>query len=267
MARNPAYASSSLVQKAAAASRLIVTTSDHIAGAMAAGANKFATTTKPQKPVNFSPSTYKHVRKINTVTTGAAALSERTVGQVAKIAQNVGASVARRSGKDGERGGGPGLLNKSMIAFSTIADGIAVSGKHLLGASGDAATAMLGHRYGDDARRVAAELTRSVTNVGLVYIDVTGVSRRAVLRSVAKGMLVGKVKGGGQVLVGDGDGGVVPADAVKGAGAAALGRSASFGSAKGSAAGAAEEPPMYSPGDYKPVGYTPADYKKPPGSD
>jgi spartin len=262
MANNPAYASSSLVQKAAAASRLIVTTSDHIAGAMAAGANKFATTTKPQKPVNFSPSTHKHVRKINKVTTGAAALSERTVGQVAKIAQNVGASVARRSGKDGQSGA-PGLLNKSMIAFSTIADGIAVSGKHLLGASGEAATTMLGHRYGDDARRVAAELTRSVTNVGLVYIDVTGVSRRAVLRSVAKGMLVGKVKGGGQVLVGDGDGGVVPADAVKGAGAAALGRSASFGSAKGSA----EEPPIYSPGDYKPVGYTPADYKKPPGSD
>jgi spartin len=262
MARNPAYASSSLVQTAAAASRLIVTTSDHIAGAMAAGASKFATTTKPQKPVNFSPSTYKHVRKINKVTTGAAALSQRTVGQVAKIAQNVGASVARRSVKDG-KSGAPGLLNKSMIAFSTIADGIAVSGKHLLGASGEAATAMLGHRYGDDARRVAAELTRSVTNVGIVYIDVTGVSRRAVLRSVAKGMLVGKVKGGGQVLVGDGDGGVVPADAVKGAGAAALGGSASFGSAKGSE----EEPPTYSPGDYKPADYKPADFKKSAGSD
>src|SRR5207245_1963133 len=135
------------------------------------------------------------------VTTGAAALSERTVGQVAKIAQNVGASVTRRGGRDG-KSDSPGLLNKSMIAFSTLADGLAVSGKHLLGASGDAATAVVGHRYGDDARKVAAELTHSVTNVGLVYIDVTGVSRRAVLRSVAKGMLVGKVKGGGKVLVG-----------------------------------------------------------------
>jgi spartin len=253
MARNPAYASSSLVQRAASASRLIVTTSDHIAAIMAAGATKFATTTKPQKPVNFSPSTHKHVRKINKVTTGAVALSERTVEQVAKIAQNVGASVARRNnkdGKDGDMGRGPGLLNKSMIAFSTIADGIAVGGKHLLGASGDAATAMLGHRYGDDARKVAAELTKSVTNVALVYIDVTGVSRRAVLRSVAKGMLVGKVKGGGQVLVGDGDGGVVPANAVEVADDEGL--------------------PTYSPGDYKPgdykvADYRPADYKTPPG--
>lgn len=44
-------------------------------------------------------------------------------------------------------------------------------------------------------------------NVGLVYIDVTGVSRRAILKSVAKGMVVGKVKGGGEVIVGGGDGG------------------------------------------------------------
>jgi spartin len=41
-----------------------------------------------------------------------------------------------------------------------------------------------------------------VRNVGLVYIDVTGVSRRAILKSVAKGMVVGEVKGGGRVIVG-----------------------------------------------------------------
>jgi spartin len=170
--------------------------------------------------------------------------------------------MARRSGSGSSSGSGdrkagagtsgkPGLLNKSMIAFTTIADGIAVSGKHLLSSSGEAATAMVGHRYGDDARRVAHELTRSVTNVGLVYIDVTGVSRRAVLRSVAKGMLVGRVRGGGQVLVGDGDGGVVPADVADKAP-----RPSSDGK---------DEPPSYTPGDYKPGDYRPDDYKTPPG--
>ena len=47
----------------------------------------------------------------------------------------------------------------------------------------------------------------SSKNVGLVYIDVTGVSRRAILKSVAKGMVVGKVKGGGEIIVGATDNG------------------------------------------------------------
>jgi spartin len=51
-----------------------------------------------------------------------------------------------------------------------------------------------------------------VKNVGLVYIDVTGVSRRAIIKSVAKGMVVGKVKGGGEIVVGGGDGGEFPED-------------------------------------------------------
>jgi spartin len=69
---------------------------------------------------------------------------------------------------------------------------------------------MVAHRYGDDARQVGAELARGVKNVGLVYIYVTGVSRHAVIKSVAKGMVVGRVKGGGDIVVGGGDGGVGP---------------------------------------------------------
>ena len=69
---------------------------------------------------------------------------------------------------------------------------------------------MVGHRYGEEAGSIAAELAGGVKNVGLVYIDVTGVSRRAVIKSVAKGMVVGKVKGGGEIVVGGGDGGELP---------------------------------------------------------
>ena len=94
-----------------------------------------------------------------------------------------------------------------MIAFSTIMDGIEYGGKNLLTTSGAAATTVVGHRYGDDARALAAEIAGGVKNVGLVYIDVTGVSRRAVLKSVAKGMVIGRVSGGGEVVVGGGDGG------------------------------------------------------------
>jgi spartin len=217
---------------------------------MTTGAENFTTRTKPQKPVTFTPAAQARVRKISKMTASAATISTRTVGQVTKIAQNVGATIAKRgerkSKEDRLAGKGegykPGLLNKSMIAFSTLADGIATSGKHLLDSSGMAATEVVGHRYGEDARKIASELTRSITNVGLVYIDVTGVSRRAVIKSVAKGMVVGRVSGtdSAHVVVGDGDGGDLPQHMLQ--------------IQHGGEAGPSGEPPKYTPGDYKPSG-------------
>ncbi|MBE7180835.1 MAG: hypothetical protein INR71_06440 [Terriglobus roseus] len=214
MARHPAYSQSGLVQNAAAASRLIVTGSSYLSNLMNSGAHNFTTKTKSnQTPMTFTPATHERVRKIHSFTSGAAEVSSKTVGQVGKVAQNIGATLARRDAKKGgDKGEGykPGFLNKSMIAFSTIADGIAYSGKHIL-QSGQAATStVVRHRWGDEAGGIANQLAGGVTNVGLVYIDVTGVSRRAVIKSVAKGMVVGRVKGGGEVVVGGGDGGVVP---------------------------------------------------------
>lgn len=217
MARHPAYKDSSLVQNAAAASRLIVTGSTYLSDIMTSGATQFTQKTKPnQKPVTFKPTTHDRVRKIHDFTYSAASISAKTVGQATKYAQNFGASLSGR-GKGKEKGEGykPGFLNKSMIAFSTVADGLEYGGKKLLSSSGVAASQVVGHKYGQDAGNLTAELAGGVKNVGLVYIDVTGVSRRAVLKSVAKGMVVGKVKGGGEVVVGGGDGGVVPEEDMK----------------------------------------------------
>lgn len=218
LARHPAYKDSGLVQNAAAASRLIVTGSSYISNMMVSGAETFMNKTKPnEKPMVFKPATHEHVRKINTLTTGVAGFSAKTVGQVTKYAQNFGATMANKKAKqsksinpDGTPNTDykPGLLNKSMIAFSTVADGIAHSGKTLLTHGGAAASSMVGHKYGAEAGSIAGDLAGGVKNVGLVYIDVTGVSRRAVIKSVAKGMVVGRVKGGGEVVVGGGDGGV-----------------------------------------------------------
>ncbi|KAI9704066.1 MAG: hypothetical protein M1820_005688 [Bogoriella megaspora] len=219
MAQHPAYRSSSLVQNAASASRLIVTGSSRLSNILTSGAESFTQKTKPvNKPMEFSPATHERIRKINTFTHGAAGLSARTVGQVTKYTQNFAAKMAGHD-KDPQKGGGkektPGFLNKSMIAFSTIADGVAYSGKNLLTSSGAAASTVVGHRYGAEAGSLAADLAGGVKNVGLVYIDVTGVSRRAVIKSVAKGMVVGRVKGGGEIVVGGGDGGTIPEQDIK----------------------------------------------------
>ncbi|ORY15671.1 senescence-associated protein-domain-containing protein [Clohesyomyces aquaticus] len=225
LARHPAYKDSGMVQNAAAASRLIVTGSTYLSNMLVSGAEGFMQKTKPATtPMQFKPATHERVRKINNLTTGVAGFSSKTVGQVSKYAQNIGAGLAGRKQKQSKlmnpdgtprEDYKPGLLNKSMIAFSTVADGIAHSGKQLLTHGSAAATAVVGHKYGPEAGSITADLAGGVKNVGLVYIDVTGVSRRAVIKSVAKGMVVGKVKGGGEVVVAGGDGGVIQQNDLK----------------------------------------------------
>ena len=223
LSRHPAYKGSTIVQNAATASRLIVTGSSYLANAINSGADSFAQKTKPNpKPMTFTPATQARVRKLNSLTNGAVGLSAKTVGQIGRYAQSLGATMTRRGEqqKKGAKGYDkdgrpiesykPGLLNKSMIAFSTIADGIDQSARQLLTSGSTAATTVVGHRYGNEARDIAADLAGGVKNVGLVYVDAAGVSRKAVIKSVAKGMVVGKMPGGGELVVGGGDGGHVP---------------------------------------------------------
>ncbi|KAK7748784.1 hypothetical protein SLS53_000808 [Cytospora paraplurivora] len=220
MVLHPAYQKSFLVSNAAAASRLIVTGSSMVSKALQSGADTFTQRTKPAaKPVTFKPTTKEHVRRVHTFTANAAGLSAKTVGQIGRVAQTVGATLARQGKKsDGQPRGfdkdgkpldsyKPGLLNKSMMAFTTVADGIEQAGKSLLESSSNAATTVVAHRWGPEAGEVSKNLGGGVQNVGLVYIDVTGVSRRAILKSVAKGMVVGTGPNGRQVVVGGGDGG------------------------------------------------------------
>lgn len=218
MSRHPAYQNSTIVQTSATASRLIVATSTSLANYLTSGAEGFTKRTKPNpKPLTFSDATHARIRKIGTYSHGAADLSSRTIGQVEKVAQNIGASLARKEGKQKSFNKSnpppdykPGVLNKSMIAFSTLADGIQEGAKNILLTGSQAASTVVGHRYGDQAGTVANNLTGGIKNVGLVYIDATGVSRRALLKSVAKGMVVGKMRDGQQVVVGGGDGGQIP---------------------------------------------------------
>lgn len=227
---HPAYKRSFLVSNASAASRLIITGSDLLAKALQGQADSFTKKTQPAaKPMSFKPTTKEHVRRINTVTTSAASLSAKTVGQIGSVAQRVGATLGGHAKKSAEGGGGgghkgfdaegrpredykPGLLNKSLMAFSTVMDGVEQASRHLLASTSDAASTVVGHRWGEEAGALTRDVGAGVKNVGLVYIDVTGVSRRAIIKSVAKGMVVGHTASGQQVVVGGGDGGVMPGE-------------------------------------------------------
>ena len=223
LTRHPAYAKSTIVQSSATASRLIVATSTKLANAIAAGAESYRNRTQPSpKPMSFSPATHARIRKVHTFSQNAAGISAKTLGQINRYAQNFGAAMARKGEKKRpgfDKSGNevpdykPGMLNKSMMAFSTLMDGIDLAGKTLLQSGSTAAANVVGHKYGVEAGSLARGITGGVKNVGLVYIDAMGVSRRAVIKSVAKGMVVGKMPNGQQLIVGTGDGGVVPEDA------------------------------------------------------
>lgn len=217
---HPAYKKSFLVSNASRASRLIVTSSDLIAKGLQGGADTFQQKTLPNEtPVSFSPTTQAHIRRINTFSTKAAGISAATVQHVSNYAQNIGAGLARKEGGGGkgyDKDGNviesykPGLLNRSFMAFSTVADGVEQAGRNLLGGTTTSVSQIVEHKWGSEAGEASRNIGGGFKNVGLVYIDVTGVSRKAILKSVAKGMVVGQVADGRKVIVGGGDGGTVP---------------------------------------------------------
>lgn len=224
---HPAYKRSFLVSNASAASRLIITGSDMVAKALQNQADSFTKKTQPaSKPMTFKPTTKEHIRRINAFTGGAAGLSSKTVGQIGNFAQQVGATLgghSKKASEKGHKGYGldgkpletykPGLLNKSLMAFSTVMDGVEQAGRHLMASTSEAASTVVAHRWGEEAGDISRSIGGGVKNVGLVYIDVTGVSRRAIIKSVAKGMVVGHTVSGQQVVVGGGDGGVLTSGA------------------------------------------------------
>lgn len=209
---HPAYKKSHIVSTGRWASRLLITTSDYVSNTLQTQADSFTKGTAPAaKPVTFNPTTHEHIRKINQLSTKAAGLSAATVGSIAKVAQGFGSNLNFR--KDGKARGydkegniiesyKPGVLNKSLMAFNTVIDGMEQAGRNLLTGTSSSMSQVVEHKWGPEAGEVSRNLGGGFKNVGLVYIDVTGVSRRAVLKSVARGMVVGNVKGGGKVIVG-----------------------------------------------------------------
>ncbi len=220
------------------ASRLLITTSDYVGKMLQGQADSFTHKTEPvANPVTFTPATHERIRRINQYSSKAAGLSSSTVGSISKVTQNLASNIRRKDGKargydkDGNmvESYKPGILNKSLMAFNTIVDGAEQAGKTLLNSTSNSVSTVVGHRWGPDAGEAARNIGGGFKNVGLVYIDVTGVSRRAILKSVAKGMLVGQVKDGGKVYVGGDDGASV--SGANGPGKAAA--TAAYGDSKG----------------------------------
>jgi spartin len=158
-------------------------------------------------PVAFQPTTLERVRKIHHLSNSAVTMSAKATGFIASTAHSLGAGVRHRLGGEDKSGKGkkPSFLNKSLIAFETIADSLDNSTKQLLNSTSNAATSVVRHKYGDQAADISHGIGSSVRNVGLVYVDARGVTRKALIKGAAKGMLFkAKVGNGQEVILGGG---------------------------------------------------------------
>lgn len=214
MAMHPVYKDSKIVSKAALASRFIVTSSSQVTKTLQSQADSFTKKTKPNsKPLKFEPTTHARIEKARKLTEDAVTISSLAAGQVQKYAQNFGASLTKRSNSKSKSGVGPdgkpianfkpGLINKSLVAISTIADGIDQAGRSLLSGTSTAVTTVVSHKYGPEAGEISKNIGGGVRNCGLVYIDATGVTRRAIIKSVVKGATIGRLSDGTELVVGN----------------------------------------------------------------
>jgi spartin len=153
-------------------------------------------------PVSFQPATLERVRKIHHLSNSAVTVSAKATGLLASAVHSLGSGIRSKLSNSEKAGQKPSVLNKSLIAFETIADSIDASTKQLLSTSSNAATNVVRHKYGEQAADISHSLGSMVRNVGLVYVDARGVTRKAVIKGALKGMVFkAKVGNGNEVLL------------------------------------------------------------------
>jgi spartin len=88
--------------------------------------------------------------------------------------------------------------SKARIALSAalVFSALASSSQRLVDAGGNAISAAVTHKYGAAAGENARLATGTARNVVLVYVDVRGMGRRAIVKRAAKGMMKGMVMKG-----------------------------------------------------------------------
>lgn len=175
-------------------------------------------------PVRVGPKTQASVRQIHQWSGQAVQVSSKTTGAILRVAGNVGDKIGQKTGiqrkvhADGTYGPAPtgirGFINRSLIAANTVLDGIDAGAQTLLYTSGEAASNVVGHKYGEDARQVAEGISRTGKNVFIVYKDIRGVRRSALLKAARSRVMKAKLDDGREVTVRIDEKGNAVADAV-----------------------------------------------------
>lgn len=88
------------------------------------------------------------------------------------------------------------FLNRLLLAGEVVLTSIEATAQDLITNGTSAASTAAGHKFGPEAGHATALLGGSVRNVAVVYIDVRGVGRKALLTGTAKGFVKARLKSG-----------------------------------------------------------------------
>ncbi|WVF71404.1 hypothetical protein IAT40_006208 [Kwoniella sp. CBS 6097] len=134
--------------------------------------------------------------------------SEKFSAEPGAMSANASPHNSRPSTPGALAGAGPGgapppvpprkkkLLGRLLLAGEVVLTSLEATAHDLINNGTIAASSAAGHKYGPDAGQATALVGGSVKNVAVVYIDVAGVGRRAILKSTAKGVVRARLKDG-----------------------------------------------------------------------
>ena len=90
----------------------------------------------------------------------------------------------------------PAMLNRLLASTDLLLTTIEHSAQHLISNGTQNASRAMGHKYGPDASQAATHVGESVRNVSMVYVDVRGVGRRALIRKAGRRIVFGNRRQG-----------------------------------------------------------------------
>lgn len=91
------------------------------------------------------------------------------------------------------------FLNRILLAGEVVLTSLEATAQDLITNGTAAASKTAGHKFGPEAGHATALLGGSVRNVAVVYIDVRGVGRKALLTGTAKGFVKARLRSGEEV--------------------------------------------------------------------
>ncbi|PLW09847.1 hypothetical protein PCANC_21368 [Puccinia coronata f. sp. avenae] len=192
-------------------SRGIIAGSEVVSGLIKKSGKSYLASSKPaDTPITFSSTTHANADKVLGFTRSACKVSGKTAALVGTVFGKVGDQIGKSTGIQRTPNGAPpsgarGYVHKGLVAFNTIVDSIETGGKKVLYTAGDTTTEVVTHAYGAEAGQIAERANHAVRNVGLVYIDARGVTRRAILKSVGKAAVRGRMNDGREIILGSDD--------------------------------------------------------------
>ncbi|ODV58444.1 senescence-associated domain-containing protein ASCRUDRAFT_10256 [Ascoidea rubescens DSM 1968] len=171
----------------------LIYTSSAVSNALHGAASFYINNSKPaDEPVHFDPSTKKRVETFTNITSTGRQISSKAVSIVSSAAHSLGAKLNEKAGER-DINKKPGLIKTGLLAFSTILDGTDIALQNLLHGASTSTTRVIDHKYGNEARDISANIGRGVSSCALIYVDVRGISRRAIIKSVGKGAIIGNI--------------------------------------------------------------------------